>query len=1086
MVDTVTSNLMRLAPVQAYSHSERGNGQSAVSLQSVLTKCSSVAASSSSEVLPAVSEASVAPQILTQPQVSPQITPKSVQQIPMPASTYNTNSRRMGSVEETGRNRYQQPWHTSMVCLKARGPPPKIKSDALQSTLGDEGEEEDVKEEDEVKLLEFLANCNWEGARKEILGKVAQCLTRGQYPQPRTMNICEFLVEILPKAHKPSVIPEELRKKLPGKMYSIRVRVTRREILPRPLSDVDSQVIDLSESSPVKTYPGVACSTPIIVQTSSQQRALTVSGMSHLSTNVGISGLSRLCVTSKNDFSISQLKSASAPNSRRTSTEITTAAPLTDPSIQVKKKSVSRQANLNLASEESSQAGLENGKGFVYSSISLTSPSDPTATISANVIGTSCTPSISTLPYVSSIKPLQGAKTHKLRPFGNINPSARSLLTSSSISSFASEATSTAGTMPLVCSVKTNDLKYMKIKNKDGLVQIVGMNNMNNKALVTMPLSVGQKLAAGDQHLHGTSNTCTVPFITVPVCGPGGHKVVPLIPAPFTTQVKIGTSSSAISSNSFSTSHHPILLRFPQTTQAYPHAIVKNSVLLRPVVSQQPTGKFQPLLIPSPKSLLTIAPTIAPTSASTSASKNKTGSYSSNVHAVQKQPLAPTTSCNIKPKGVNSNDEMILTFDAAVLKKKKVLKHLTTEASQKSPSNVEKQQQPGLPSTMLVTPSVVGPIMSSEESISSQKDSQAQDQISPSFEDKYAERSSQEEGKETKPSDKVSQEEDAGTSTKLTQQKEELMKSSQKISSLAAKMSESRQHVQYGPNVYVPNTKEDTSTLIMVYPPANVLTNTNPKNNSVVQGIQDGERNSIVVRTSDVSISSTSSIVSESSQGTLSQNALTSMSTHSISSVSSSKSQANLTTELNSPPSAASSQQPDGPSPSPSPLQPSLVSPPSIPWTSSQLEPCKQGVKRKLGDGDNSEESVCPSGSKSQLLAHPDAQRQIPQLDEEQDSNSSSMTAGMGLSLANPALSTTLSAINERPISSTSTSLSTGSSDNLLIMLSSDVSTLLCINCDRLMILEALKNFFPNFFCMPYSALIFLWFQVMCYDLDFL
>ncbi|XP_059164302.1 uncharacterized protein LOC131947181 isoform X2 [Physella acuta] len=140
-----------------------------------------------------------------------------------------------------GHFRQNHGWQTSMVCLKARAPPPP-------SNVS----EEDVLEEDEVKLLEFAANCNWEGAKKEILSKVAQCLTRGQYPQPRTMNVCEFVVEILPKAHQPSVIPAELRSKLPGQMYSIRVRVTRREIVKKEDTNSASQIIDLSETSPIK------------------------------------------------------------------------------------------------------------------------------------------------------------------------------------------------------------------------------------------------------------------------------------------------------------------------------------------------------------------------------------------------------------------------------------------------------------------------------------------------------------------------------------------------------------------------------------------------------------------------------------------------------------------------------------------------------------------------------------------------------------------------------------------------------------------------------------------------------------------
>ena len=40
------------------------------------------------------------------------------------------------------------------------------------------------------------------------------------------MLVGDFRVEILPKASRPSVIPKELRSKLPNYMYSVRVRVT--------------------------------------------------------------------------------------------------------------------------------------------------------------------------------------------------------------------------------------------------------------------------------------------------------------------------------------------------------------------------------------------------------------------------------------------------------------------------------------------------------------------------------------------------------------------------------------------------------------------------------------------------------------------------------------------------------------------------------------------------------------------------------------------------------------------------------------------------------------------------------------------
>ncbi|XP_013066150.2 uncharacterized protein LOC106054710 isoform X1 [Biomphalaria glabrata] len=202
-------------------------------------------------------------------------------------------------------------WHTSMVCLKARAPP------KLQNLS-----EDDIQEEDEVKLLEFAANCNWEGAKKEILGKVAQCLTRGQYPQPRTMNVCEFVVEILPKAQQPSLIPPELRSKLPDQMFSIRVRITRREQMANDV-DIEQPVIDLSDSSPVKRNGQ-----------GKQQQSLLNTSLTEptTSSSIGISGLSKLCISnppislSKPDSNVTYrpvgfiLQASNAPTNLETTT----------------------------------------------------------------------------------------------------------------------------------------------------------------------------------------------------------------------------------------------------------------------------------------------------------------------------------------------------------------------------------------------------------------------------------------------------------------------------------------------------------------------------------------------------------------------------------------------------------------------------------------------------------------------------------------------------------------------------------------------------------------------------------------------
>ncbi|XP_071086934.1 uncharacterized protein [Haliotis cracherodii] len=107
-------------------------------------------------------------------------------------------------------------WHTQMVCLKANPKPKETKDPGSES------------EPEEIKLLEFMANCNWDNAKPQILSRVAQCLSRGVYPDPRRMVIGDFIVEIMPKAEKCAVIPPELKGKLPEHMYSIRVKVMRK------------------------------------------------------------------------------------------------------------------------------------------------------------------------------------------------------------------------------------------------------------------------------------------------------------------------------------------------------------------------------------------------------------------------------------------------------------------------------------------------------------------------------------------------------------------------------------------------------------------------------------------------------------------------------------------------------------------------------------------------------------------------------------------------------------------------------------------------------------------------------------------
>ena len=135
------------------------------------------------------------------------------QQQQYPQHPVHSNPPLKSYMRDPGYDQRMFQWHTQMVCLKAN-PKPRI-----------EGGEDNSHE---IKLLEFIANCNWDNAKSQVLSRVAQCLNRGVYPNPKKMIVSDYLVEILPKADRPACIPPELREKLPETMFSIRVKVTKK------------------------------------------------------------------------------------------------------------------------------------------------------------------------------------------------------------------------------------------------------------------------------------------------------------------------------------------------------------------------------------------------------------------------------------------------------------------------------------------------------------------------------------------------------------------------------------------------------------------------------------------------------------------------------------------------------------------------------------------------------------------------------------------------------------------------------------------------------------------------------------------
>ncbi|KAH9519855.1 hypothetical protein Btru_071075 [Bulinus truncatus] len=369
-----------------------------------------------------------------------------------------------------GSTRQHHGWHTSMVCLKARAAP-----------RPNNFSEDDVQEEDEVKLLEFAANCNWEGAKKEILGKVAQCLTRGQYPQPRTMNVCEFVVEILPKAHQPSVIPRELRTKLPDQMFSIRVRITRREQLKKESVDGNHSFIDLSGTSPVKKSEEVCLRIPLTKDrfpSSSRKQPFLCTGSSDpvTSSSMGISGLTNLC------FSTSPFHKH--PNSNT-----------------VCRTEVLLKSNPAVKSAAAPDTPTSRNKP-ILNTIACANKQD----LSQSTSSTQTLKSVKSKGLFMKLGTDPGAKPNFVDAVNN------------------TQGTSSQGTK---CSINkqvphvvfsTNDVKYVKLPGKEGVVEVI-VDPPTGKKLLALPLSLTKgKMVKGK---HGT-------IINLPIYGGTQNKVLPL------------------------------------------------------------------------------------------------------------------------------------------------------------------------------------------------------------------------------------------------------------------------------------------------------------------------------------------------------------------------------------------------------------------------------------------------------------------------------------------------------------------------------------------------------------------------------
>lgn len=167
-------------------------------------------------------------------------------------------------------------WQTQWVCLKSNKPPTENEGQA-------------------VKLLEILSNCNWEPHKQKILSRISRQISQVQgdghtladgYPPPCLIHIGEFEIEFLPKSSKPATIPPEVRNNMPSAIFSIRVRISLRDLnFPKLF-----KALPLACTPKTKNISRTVTSLSQNVNVTTSSEAMNKSGM-----NVtGISGFSRL------------------------------------------------------------------------------------------------------------------------------------------------------------------------------------------------------------------------------------------------------------------------------------------------------------------------------------------------------------------------------------------------------------------------------------------------------------------------------------------------------------------------------------------------------------------------------------------------------------------------------------------------------------------------------------------------------------------------------------------------------------------------------------------------------------------------
>ena len=397
-------------------------------------------------------------------------------------------------------------WHSSLICLKASNP--------MGPTCNNNSD--DIMEEDEIKLFEFLSNCQWERSKKEILTAITNTLKRGVYPQPRVMVIGDFRVEILPKAARPSPIPMELRSKLPKAMYSVRVKVTEN---PKPREPAHK--VSVSKNSvliPTTTIPafysGVSSiqgllpmpgllpghgsvlgvgSAPTIVSSSSASVSSAADAVS--SGNVGISGLGRLQITqnkvASNDMVGSQGQSVQHFKIQKDGAGVSSATS-GEPGEKKKKKKKKKKKSVD-PGDDSLVPDLSN--------------------LTVSPRGSNSSSAAGSPPVVTPFKPPSRSGSSSLKPpvVAQVSPSLITQpISMQQFSKLPIPSTGAAAVRPHLLSFPTlpanlSGVKFLQLPGQNNLLQIVpasalGLKAMDNKNVpnfVAVPVSLTSVATAG-------------------------------------------------------------------------------------------------------------------------------------------------------------------------------------------------------------------------------------------------------------------------------------------------------------------------------------------------------------------------------------------------------------------------------------------------------------------------------------------------------------------------------------------------------------------------------------------------------------